>query len=423
MIRQAWGGVILLSASAVHAEPPPDMGRHVPIVIGIDKTREARKTALIAQGDRLRREGQFPEAARAYAEALEQGDDPVVGGRLGVLLARFGNPALAAEYLLDAIERGTSAAPAERVEFLQAYDQARAQVCRVVVEVNMPHAQILLDGEIKEHDAITGFTKFIVPGNHELRARLDGYEDAFTSFAATKGHSLQLQLVLTPKTLPMLPVQPTPQSTLPETKRTQQPMSLTSNVVGDPNYSTKEDPFYVSPEELQKAKDAQKKRPSRGAIFSGPVVVFGVASWMPAVGAVVGGAWTPNPHFSLGLEGRAAWLTVGVADLPLSAMTAGGVLSGCGHVKWFFGCALGHAGIMRGVFDSSTYVARTYVTPIVGGGGRIGARVRLSQSFSFMGTIDALVQNAGVRVVVGNRLLVDQPPIMIGSQLLAMWEL
>lgn len=96
--------------------------------------------------------------------------------------------------------------------------------------------------------------------------------------------------------------------------------NASTNVYGDPNYNPKEDPTYEDPKATKGAVDLQ---PTHGSIFAGPVVVFGVASWMPAVGAAVGGAWRPNEYFSLGLEGRAAWLTVGVADAPISAMTAG----------------------------------------------------------------------------------------------------
>jgi hypothetical protein len=418
MIRQALGFCAILTlASSVHAEPPnPDT--RVPVMMGMDKAREAKKTALIAEGDRLRRIGRFSDAAQVYVDALEQADDPVVAGRLGVLLARFGNPALAADYLLDAIERGTSAPPAERAEFLQAYDQARALVCRVVVDVSEAHAQILLDGELKQPDGITGFTMFIVPGNHELRASLAGFDDAFVSFAATKGNSLNVKLVLHSRTLLKLTRVVVPQTEPTELRRRKVERP---NIAGDPNASSNEDPDYVSPEE-KKAKDAAEARASHGSVFAGPVVVFGVASWAPAVGAVVGGAWRPNEYLSFGLEGRAAWLTVGVAGKPISAMTAGGVVSACGHLKWFFGCALGHAGIVRGEFSSGTFVAKSYVSPKIGGGGRIGAQVRLSQSFSLTGTVDALVMNSGVRVGLDGKVLVDQPPIMVGSQVVAGWE-
>jgi hypothetical protein len=206
-----------------------------------------------------------------------------------------------------------------------------------------------------------------------------------------------------------------------DAKRALPPLLPSSNVVGDPNYSAKEDPFYVSPE-AKKARDAEQAKPSRGSIYAGPVVVFGVASWMPAVGGVIGGAWRPNQYLSVGLEGRAAWLPVGVADKPISAMTGGGTVSACGHVKWFFGCALGHVGAIRIAFSEGAFIPKSYTFANLAGGGRIGAQVRLSRALSLTGTVDALVLNRGIRVGLEGTVLVDQPPLMLGSQVAVGWE-
>jgi hypothetical protein len=422
MLRQISGTcfAVLTVSLPVHAEPPPSPRAHPPLVMNGDKIREAKRTILAAQGDRLRQLRQFADAAKAYAESLELGDDPIVGGRLGVLLTRYGNPALAADYLMDAIERGTAASPTERLEFLRAYDQARALVCRVVIDVSEAHAQIFLDGELKQADGITGFTMFIAPGDHELRARLNGFDDAWVSFEAKKGGDARISLVLQSR-FPILPAVPKPESTpSDDPKLTQPPLLPSSNIVGDPNYSPKEDPFYVSPE-VKKARDLEQAKPSRGSIYAGPVVVFGVASWMPAVGAAIGGAWRPNQYFSLGLEGRAAWLTVGVAGKPISAMTGGGTAFACGHVKWFFGCALGHFGAIRIAPQAGTFIPIPLTFARLGGGARVGAQVRLSRSFNLAGTIDALVLNSGIRVGLEGTILAEQPPLMIGSAIAAEW--
>lgn len=410
---------VLTVSLPVHAEPPTGPRAHPPVVMSGDKIREAKRTILVAKGDRLRRIGQPAEAAKAYADSLELGDDPIVGGRLGVLLTRYGNPALAADYLMDAIERGTAASAAERLEFLRAYDQARALVCRVVIEVSEAHTQIFLDGELKQADGITGFTMFITPGDHELRARLDGFEDAWVNFEAKKGRDARISLVLRGR-FPSLPAAPTPDLPPSDDSKLTPRMLPSSNVVGDPNYSSKEDPFYVSPE-AKKAKDAEQAKPSRGSIYAGPIVVFGVASWMPAVGGVIGGAWRPNQYFSVGLEGRAAWLTVGVADVPISAMTGGGTASACGHVKWFFGCALGHFGLVRISPQAGPFIPNSTLIGRLGGGARAGAQFRLSRSFALTAAIDALVFNAGIRVTLEEMILAEQPPLMLGSSVMAEW--
>jgi hypothetical protein len=84
-------------------------------------------------------------------------------------------------------------------------------------------------------------------------------------------------------------------------------------------------------------------------------VVLGVATWSPAIGVGIAGSLRPNEYVSLGLEGRAAWLTSGIEGEPISAMTAGGLVSVCGHLRWFFGCALGHVGVIHGTFSAESY--------------------------------------------------------------------
>jgi hypothetical protein len=240
---------------------------------------------------------------------------------------------------------------------------------------------------------------------------MEGFNDATVPFTVRPGEDMRVEIELRALF-----------KRLEREKKPRNTAHASTNVYGDPNYNPKEDPTTYEDAKATKPKDAADSRPTHGSIFAGPVVVFGVASWMPAVGAVVGGSWRPNQYFSLGLEGRAAWLTVGVAGEPISAMTAGGLVSACGHVKWFFGCALGHAGVVRGEFSSGTFVGKSYVSAKVGGGGRVGAQVRLSRSLSLAGTVDALVLDSGIRVSLEGKVLVDQPAVMLGSQVLANWE-
>ena len=39
---------------------------------------------------------------------------------------------------------------------------------------------------------------FVIPGEHELHARLDGYEDAVETFTARKGEEMSIALTLRP---------------------------------------------------------------------------------------------------------------------------------------------------------------------------------------------------------------------------------
>lgn len=372
--------------------------------------------AFVALGDRERRAGRIPEAAMAYAKAIRLQRDPVILGRLGVLLVKLEQYTHAADVLHEALQLANTT-PQEREEFFRAHEIARQHGAWVDVTISHVGALVTLDGAPRNPKRLSGFTVFLLNGRHQIRASLDGYEDVSATFTVEPAKHQVVTLNFVTSRFPALPALQAKN----DSKVTQPPLKPSSNIVGDPNYSSKEDPFYVSLEE-KKAREAEKQRPSRGSIYAGPTVVFGVASWYPAVGAVIGGAWKPSQYFSLGLEGRAAWLTVGVADEPISAMTGGGTASACGHLKWFFGCALGHVGVMRGEFDSESFIGKVYVSPKVGGGARVGAQLRLSQSFSLTGTIDGLVLNSGIRVDLEGRVLVDQPPFMLGSSVLSQWE-
>jgi len=150
--------------------------------------------------------------------------------------------------------------------------------------------------------------------------------------------------------------------------------------------------------------------------------VFGVASWQPAVGAVAEVRWRPKDYLSLGLEGRAAWVTSGIAGRPINAMTAGGIASACGHWRWLFGCGLGYVGTVNVAFSDASYTGKSFSFVQPGGGGRIGTIVRFGPSFVVQGAIDALFLTRGTTLVSGQTLIVDQGPFMFGSQVLGGWE-
>lgn len=414
-----WIFVVLAASLPARAEQPDS-----PMTLGpaptkeqVEKARLAEMASLIATGDAEKRAGRWPQAANAYARALRLGDNPLVGGRLGVLLVRLGNHVLGADYLLDAIDRADSAPSWERIEFLKAYDVAKSQVCRVSVEVSEAHAQILLDGTVKQEDGVSAFTMFIEPGDHEFRARMKGFDDAVVNFSAKKATSIRVSLALVPKT-PTLPELPALSVTPALPVHVYPPLLPSSNIATDPNYSTKEDPFYEAP----KPPKQPEKRWPRFAVHGGIVTIFGVASWNPAVGGVVGVGLSPNEYLSLGLEGRAAWLTTGVADRSITAMTAGGLLSACGHLKWFFGCGLGHFGVLGVEFEKVSYIEKKYMSFLPGGGGRLGARIPLGRFAWIQGNVDVIGFTRGVKIAVDQTIIAEQPPVMVGVQLSGGWE-
>lgn len=419
MLRHgSWVVLFMTLARSAHAQGTAATG--MPSSTSAEMTPESRKarvSALVAKAKREARAGRFPEAVLAYSDAFDLEQDPRVGGQLGVLLVELDNAVVAADLLMNAIERARDAPASERLEFFKAYEVAQSRVCRLEVTVSEAHAKILLDGKVTQEDGISGFAMFVRPGEHELRAKLPGFRDAVAHVVATKGGILSIELKLERDVEP-LPELPTSGAALASPKLVLPPLQQSSNVATDPNYSTKEDPFYEPP----KPDKPKEKQGPRFSLAAGIVTVFGVASWSPAVGPVVGIGLRPKEYVSFGLEGRAAWLTTPVADSAISAMTAGGLLSACGHLKWFFGCGLGHLGVILMETDPASFKAATFTDVKLGGGLRVGARFELTKSLRIEASADALLLNVGTKVFLEQTLIIDQPPAMIGAQIASGWE-
>ncbi len=401
--------LVLLGLTPIALADEPRDASPVPPDALEDEATKARFNAYVIDGDRARAAGRATDAAWAYSAALDVRHDPLVAGRLGVLFVQLGKPVDAADLLLEAIQRATNAAAEERHGFLTAYDAARAEMTWVDVTISHAGTTLTLDGEPRNRKGFSAVSMFVAPGEHELRARLDGYEDAVETFTAPKGQEIRVTLTLRALPKPLPPPlnawlrRDTPRipdlSSLPPDDEPPPQEPIVGGVIGE-----------------------QKKAGLRGSVIAGPIVVFGVASWSPAVGAMIAGSLRPNDSVSLGLEARAAWLTSGVAARPINAMTAGGIASVCGHYKWFFGCALGHLGVINVEFSAQGYKPASYTFVKPGFGGRAGVRVRVTESFTLHGAADVLGLTSGVKVVVGPTVLADQPPVMLGVQVGGGWE-
>ncbi|TKC89022.1 hypothetical protein [Polyangium fumosum] len=380
-----------------------------------EAARESEFAALVAKGDRERASGRWSEAAMSYAAAMKMRRDPVVEGRLGVLMVRD-RPAQAAELLHDALKRANTTS-AERQTFFNAYEAVRARGAWVDVVISHAGARITLDGDPRNKAGLSAFSMFVLAGEHELRAGMDGYNDDARMFHVVPRKDLRIELMLKPRPL----FEDERELQLLTREKSAPPVETMSDLghaASDaPTFTKQEDPFgYEDP------KLVERPAPTRWSIGAGPVVVFGVASWTPAVGVVAGGAWRPNEYVSLGLEGRAAWLTGGVGGRPISAMTAGGIASVCGHYRWAFGCALGHLGVITVEFSSEAYKPRTDHLFKPGIGGRIGARFVPARSFAVQGAVDLLGLSSGVLVGVGTQVVSETPPLMVGASILGTWE-
>lgn len=370
-------------------------------------------------GDVERLAGRDVDAAISYARALALRHDPLVAGRLGVLLVKFGKYEDAAEKLLDAIQLATDATPAERKAFTDAFEKVLSHGAWLHVTISHVGAQVTIDGAPKNTPGRSAFYTFVAAGEHVLHARLEGYQDVSIPFMAHKRKEARLVVTFVPL-LPELPTPPAVTNTPPDVVEAP-PLPPPAKRVSTSGLPKQDDPAGYPDPVMEKPKEDHGKG-FHGSIFAGPVVIFGVASWMPAVGGMIGGAWRPNQYLSLGLEGRAAWLTVGVGGQPISAMTAGGLLSACGHVKWFYGCALGHLGMTSIEFSRESFTGKTYSKLQPAGGARVGANVRITRSFIARGSIDALALPSGIKVAVGETVYSEIPPVMFGAHVGAGWE-
>jgi len=409
-------GVCLGASSVARADAPADQ-THV-LATSADAAKEIEFVALVEKADRARAAGRNVEAAMAYEAALRKQRDPVIAGRYGLVLMKLEHLDKAAQELHAALERGQGVSVRERHEVSAAYDKAKLLTTWVNVDISHVGATILYDGKPLSRDA--SFWMFAMPGEHTLRAQLDGYEEAAVTFMAKAGDEITVILRLrpNPKVIPLDQTERTLETLL-HKKRRFPPQLQGSNIVGDPNYEAREDPSYGEPKE---PKPEKKKTGPRFSVMGGVVTVFGVASWNPAVGGVVGVGLRPHENFSIGLEGRAAWLTTQIANQPINAMTAGGLISLCGHVKWFFACPLGHLGVIRTEGSESAFNDLSFTSVRPGIGGRLGVRIRPTEWLSLQAAAEALALTSRHRIFVGNEIIVDQPAVMIGTQITGEWE-
>jgi hypothetical protein len=346
MMRVCVGAAVLLGLTAP-AWADQAEGSEAPDAV--QAADEAQFAELVAKGDRERAAGRLPEAATAYAQALGIRGDPLVAGRLGVLLVKLGRPEHAAERLLDAIQRATQASSQERQGFLRAYDEALAQGCWVQVVISHAHTRVTLDGKPKNRAGHSAFFVFATAGEHEIRASLEGYQDASAKFTAIKGTDMEVMLTLRP--LP--PAESTPTPAPPQPKRTE----------AGPGPALR--PAARSP--VAVAAPASLLR-----LAVGPSIVIGAAP-TPAFGLSGTLQYRRQRWWSLSGEFRAARTFADIEGAPLRTLTLGINLVPCGHLRWFFGCAVVHAGGIHREAVSSPIRFDAAMRFAFGGGLQLGA--------------------------------------------------
>ena len=168
----------------------------------------------IHAGDRARLAGRWAEAAVAYQAALqvakaeglpEEKRAPILG-ELGVCEEALGKHRDAAEHLDLALEQRNTLSPEQRRRFELAQSKAENQVSWLVISVDPPDAEVLVDGRAVGASKPSHIV-FVEPGRHTVRARLAGHAEAVNSVDAPKARwsGVWLRLPRAPRTLSQAP--------------------------------------------------------------------------------------------------------------------------------------------------------------------------------------------------------------------------
>jgi hypothetical protein len=353
MIRRLLLVSALLLPSTVRAQPPAP----APAAPAKAPTFEEHVRA----GDSARAAGRLKDAISAYVAALQLKDDPSVAGKLGLILFRLKDTRRAANMLVRAIEDQTVLSPRERTQVLAAWEAVRSKVCRLTIDPGPAGAEILIDGNVIDEAAAGPFVLFVDPGEHEVTARLKGYEDDTKRFTAPKGGVETVTLDPRPIAPPhvVAPAAPAPTPPAPSSAMARAPGTSGADIAT----TKKRSPFL----------------PSEIAVSAGAGTVWGLSpSSAPALGPSASASvrWNVTPSVMLSAAGSfsALWsLPAGQQGTALHGDTYVAGIHGCGQWRWVFGCALVDIATVdyRLVRDTQALWLGTPVIPALGIGGGV----------------------------------------------------
>jgi enamine deaminase RidA (YjgF/YER057c/UK114 family) len=359
--------------------------------------------AHVRAGDRARAQGRWTEAVLAYVEALRLKDDPVVSGRLGLVLARLGENRRAANMLVRAVEDQAVLAPAERVEVLKAWESVRARVCRLTITVNQMGADVFVDGTLVDEASPGGIVLFVDPGEHKITAKLKGFHEASANVAAEKAGVATAALDLRPLEPPA-----SSSPTVPPNSSVSRSQGMATDVL------KAEGPQEAMP------KPTATPQPWRIVVGAGPAVLWGLAP-SPVVGPSVSVSvrWEA---VSAGGAVRAMWsLPVGQEGPVIGVGAYGATAHGCGHWGPAFGCALFQLaaielGARTGASQGSTGMI---IVPALGLSGGLEVPERSRIQARIRGEVSSALRRPGTSVE--GRLVWDSPGFVGGATIEAVF--
>ncbi|KYF74298.1 hypothetical protein BE11_15340 [Sorangium cellulosum] len=191
----------------------------------LDGSDEATVKDHVRRARRARDAGRWAEAHAAYRAAFEAADPASstetlrtqLAGELGLCELELRKYRDAAEHLTWSLEQ-RDALPLElQLRFEAGKRKAAPHVGTLYLSVDPPDAEVLIDGKPIGPPART-YRLFLDPGQHMVRARLAGHEEAFQSFDAQAGKATTISMQV-PRAAPPAAISKDTATGAPEAKR------------------------------------------------------------------------------------------------------------------------------------------------------------------------------------------------------------
>ncbi|WP_437975426.1 hypothetical protein WMF11_46950 [Sorangium sp. So ce295] len=168
----------------------------------------------VRRAQRARDAGRWTEAHAAYKAALDATDPASntatekerveIAGELGLCELELRKYREAAEHLAWSLDQRNILPLQLQVRFEAGQRKAAPHVATLYLSVDPPDAEVLIDGKPISAPART-YRLFLDPGQHMVRARLAGHEEAFASFDAQAGKPTTLSLQVPRAAVPGAP--------------------------------------------------------------------------------------------------------------------------------------------------------------------------------------------------------------------------
>ncbi len=357
------------------------------------ETDDQRFRRFKAEGDRAVAERRLSDAIKAYNAASDVRPDPLIMGRMGLVISYFDDPLAfeaAASLLYEAVANAAGANTQEKDAFFAAYKRMRRLVCKLSITTNDANTRIDL-GKGYKNQLITFFV-FVKKGKGEGVAKLEGREDIRKTWDCTGDHDIDLKFDFPPATI-------TPAKTITVIEKGKETVKIIR--VPNPVENPIADPL---------------SHRNRISILFGPTAVFGVAP-SPAYGLSISGAYKFG-NWSAMVGARGAQASGPIEGHSIDVLTFAPLAGPCFRERWFTVCGVASLNFIKlipAIPTSIEFSIQSQVTPGIGVG--VGGRYSISNRIGLYVNGDASILARDVELVS------IQPsgvfPIWNGSQFLA----